>query len=311
MHFGIKTGQSGYTFDELASIWSKSEELNFESAWLHDHFIALSESTSDPCLEAYATLAALARETRNLRLGVMVTCVSYRNPALLAKIGATIDSISNGRFILGIGAGWLESEFKSYGFRFPPVAERLEQLKEALIILRLMWKENSPSFEGKHFKIHDASCYPKPVQSTLPIWVGISSGTKTLPRISIEQADGLNTTARPDLAEKIIARAEEIRNRTGRKRSEVTYSAQPSLLVGNESEISRIIADESKRLQVSSQDYLNRLKERGCIIGSPEKCAEELESFTKVGIEYLIPLIIGDRHLWPLEIIKDRLIPLL
>ena len=136
---------------------------------------------------------------------------------------------------------------------------------------------------------------------------------KTLPRISIEQADGPKyTTAKPDLAGRIIARAEEIRNQRGRKkRSEVTYSAQPSLLVGNESEISRIVSDESKRLQVSSQDYLDRLKERGCIIGSPEKCAEELESFRKVGIEYLIPLIIGDRHLWPLEIIKDRLIPLL
>ena len=98
MKFGIKTGQSttGYTYDELSSVWSKSEELGFDSAWLHDHLYAVSytKRPSDPCLEAYTTMAALARDTRRLRFGVMVTCAGYRNPAYLAKIGATVDSIS-------------------------------------------------------------------------------------------------------------------------------------------------------------------------------------------------------------------------
>lgn len=108
MRFGIKTGQSAHTYEGLSSIWSKSEELGFESAWLQDHFLSVSSAdrSSDPCLEAYTTLAALARDTRRLRIGVMVTCVGYRNQAYLAKIGATIDSISNGRFVMGIGAGW-------------------------------------------------------------------------------------------------------------------------------------------------------------------------------------------------------------
>src|SRR5271156_1145895 len=132
MHFGVKTGQSGYTFEELTSIWTKSEDLSFESAWLHDHFISLTQSTSDPCLEAYTTLAALARDTRRLRLGVMVTCVSYRNPAYLAKVGATIDSISKGRFMMGIGTGWHEAEYRAYGYEFPSLPDRLGQLRETL-----------------------------------------------------------------------------------------------------------------------------------------------------------------------------------
>jgi alkanesulfonate monooxygenase SsuD/methylene tetrahydromethanopterin reductase-like flavin-dependent oxidoreductase (luciferase family) len=210
MRFGIKTGQSAHTYDELSSIWSKSEELGFESAWLQDHFLAVSlaDRPSDPCLEAYTTLAALARDTRRLRLGVMVTCVGYRNPAYLAKIGATIDSISNGRFVMGIGAGWYEDEHSAYGYDFPSLPDRLGQLRETLKILKLMWTETNPSFAGRHFTIRDAACNPKPVQENPPIWVGISTGTRTLPRYAVELADGLNTTANPGLCGQIIERAE-------------------------------------------------------------------------------------------------------
>ncbi len=313
MKFGIKTGQglSGYTYDELSSVWYKSEELGFESAWLHDHFVSSTNRLSDQCLEAYTTLAALATDTRNLHLGVMVTCVGYRNPAYLAKIGATIDTISKGRFIMGIGTGWFEDEFRSYGYKFPSIPERLGQLREALKILRLMWTEDNPSFEGKHYIIQNAPCYPRPVQRSIPIWIGISSGTKTLPRMSIELADGLNTTAKPDLCSKIIARAEETRIGMGRERSGITYSAQPILLVGNDPEIESIVLQEAKRWGLSAQDYLNGLKEKGCIIGTAERCAEELKAFSNAGVDYLIPTIIGDRLLWPLENIKDKLLPLL
>ena len=313
MKFGIKTGQglSGYTYNELSSIWSKSEELGFESAWVHDHFLSSTNRASDHCLEAYTTLAALARDTKNLRLGVMVTCVGYRNPAYLAKVGATIDTISKGRFIMGIGTGWFEEEFRSYGYKFPSIPEKLGQLRETLKILRLMWTEESPSFEGKHYTIQNAPCYPRPVQKTIPIWIGISSGTKTLPRMSIELADGLNTTAKPELCGKIIERAEETRSKMGRERSGVTYSAQPILLVGNDLEIEKLIQNEAKRFGLPVQDYLNGLKEKGCIIGTAERCAEELKAFHNVGVDYLIPTIVGDTLLWPLETIKDKLLPLL
>jgi alkanesulfonate monooxygenase SsuD/methylene tetrahydromethanopterin reductase-like flavin-dependent oxidoreductase (luciferase family) len=313
MKFGIKTGQglSGYTYDELSSIWSKSEELGFESAWLHDHFVSSTNRLSDPCLEAYTTLGALARDTRNLRLGVMVTCVGYRNPAYLAKIGATIDSISKGRFIMGIGTGWFEEEFGSYGYKFPSVPERLGQLRETLKILRLMWTAENPSFAGKYYSIQKVSCYPKPVQRNIPIWIGISNGTKTLPRMSIELADGLNTTTNAELCGKIIGRAEETRRETGRERNDVTYSAQPIILVGNDSEIETIVQQEAKRFSLSVQDYMEGLKEKSCIIGTPEICAEELKSFKNVGVDYFIPTIVGDRLLWPLETIKDKLLPIL
>jgi len=315
MKFGIKTGQgqSGYTYDELSSIWSKSEELGFDSAWLHDHFLAVSfiNGPTAPCLEAYTTLAALARDTSRLRLGVMVTCVGYRNPAYLAKVGATIDSISRGRFIMGIGAGWHEAEYKAYGYRFPPVPERMEQLRETLQILRLMWTETAPSFTGTHFTILNASCDPRPVQKNVPIWVGISTGTRTLPRMSVKHADGLNANADAPLCGQIIARAEDTRRRLKRERGEVTYSTQRVLLVGSDSEIEDIVRQEAKKAGLSSGDFLERLRGANSIIGTPERCAQELRAYSDAGMEYLVATIIGDDLIWPLETIKDRLLPLL
>jgi alkanesulfonate monooxygenase SsuD/methylene tetrahydromethanopterin reductase-like flavin-dependent oxidoreductase (luciferase family) len=313
MRFGIKTGQSGLTYDELSSIWSKSEELGFESAWLQDHLLAVSlaDRSSDPCLEAYTTLAALARDTKRLRLGVMVTCVGYRNPAYLAKIGATIDSISKGRFMMGIGAGWYEDEHIAYGYAFPSLQDRLGRLRETLKILRLMWTETDPSFTGRHFTILNAACNPKPVHETPPIWVGISAGTRTLPRYAVELADGLNTIADPGLCGQIIERAEETRKRMNRHRSEVTYSAQPVLLVGTDSEVEEIVKHEATKVGLSPEGYRHRLRGRSCIVGTPEHCAQELRGYARAGVDYLIPVIIGDSLLWPLETIKDELIPLL
>jgi alkanesulfonate monooxygenase SsuD/methylene tetrahydromethanopterin reductase-like flavin-dependent oxidoreductase (luciferase family) len=244
--FGVKTGQglTAYRYQELSSIWIKSEELGFDSAFLHDHLFSSTNKATDPTLEAYTTLAALARDTRRLRFGVMVTCASFRNPAYLAKVGATIDSISAGRFIMGIGTGWWEDEATAYGLRFPSVPERLGQLRETLKILRLMWTEDSPSFKGKHFSITNAQCYPKPVQRKVPIWVGIDHGTRTMPRMSVELADGFNSTAAPELYSKMVERAEQTRIRMGRGREEVTYSAQPRLVVGSDSEVERIVKHE-------------------------------------------------------------------
>jgi len=313
MRFGVKTGQGlvGYSYDELSSIWTKSEELGFDSAWLHDHLLSYIYKRTDPCLEAYSTLAALARDTKKLHMGVMVTCVGYRNPAFLAKVGATIDAISGGRFIMGIGAGWYEEEFKSYGYRFPSVGERLGQLREAAKILRMMWTDESPSFAGKYFSIDKVTCYPKPVHGNIPIWIGINKGKKTLPKMAAQLGDGLNTTANPELCKQIIDKAEETRKSLGRSRSEVTYSSQPNLLAGSESEIERIIDHEAKAAGLSPKEFTDGLKRDNCIVGTPEKCAQELRAYLDAGMEYLIPRIVGDRMLWPLEIFKDKVAPLL
>jgi len=145
--FGIKTGQEGYSYEDLAIIWQKLEELGFDSAWLYDHFIALGDP-SLPCLEAYSTLGALAQDTKRIKMGVMATCANYRNPALLGKITSTIDAISKGRFILGIGAGWFQDEYKAYGYDYRQDRERVAQLKDTIQIVRQMWTRDAANYDG-------------------------------------------------------------------------------------------------------------------------------------------------------------------
>lgn len=310
MRFGIKTGQGGYTYNELSSIWSKAKELGFDSAWLYDHFIALG-NPNNPCLEAYSTLGALARDTRKINLGVMVTCAGYRNPSLLAKIAATVDVISNGRLIMALGAGWYEEEYKAYGYAYLPNTERVRQLRETIKILKIMWNETSSTYQGKYFSIQNTTSFPMPVQKRLPIWVGISAGTKTLPAVAVKEADGFNTMSDLETCRQILDRAEDIRKDLGRNRNEVTYSLQRYLMTGSEQQLTKLAEDGAKKAGTTPEQFTKRMKERGCIMGSPEECAQIIRSYTEAGIDYFIPIIVGDRLLWPIEVAKDKLIPLL
>ena len=155
LEFGVKTGQGGYSYEELVKVWSAAEDLGFDSAWLYDHFVSLADK-NELCLESWVTLAALAAITKRLKIGTLVTSVSYRQPSLLAKMGATVDQVSHGRLIMGLGAGWHQEEYEAYGYKFPDQATRIRQLKEALIIIKKMWTESKSSYEGRFFQIHDA-----------------------------------------------------------------------------------------------------------------------------------------------------------
>lgn len=308
MKFGLKTGQGGYTYDELSTIWSKAEGLGFDSAWLYDHFISLG-NPNDPCLEAYTTLGALARDTKRIRLGVMATCVGYRNPSLLAKLTTSVDVISKGRLILGLGTGWNESEYKSYGYEYLPDIERVRQLREAIEILHAMWKDPNPTFNGKYFSIRNALSLPKPVQGSPPIWVGISKGTRTLPSVAVKNADGFNTMAELDVCKQIIERAENVRKASGRMRSEVQYSLQKYLLIGNQSQINELSQNAAKKAGLTVEEYVNRIRGRGSIVGSPEECAASLRKYVEAGIDYFLLIVVGDKLTWPLETVVDKLIP--
>ena len=131
---------------------------HFDSAWIIDH---LQFGDTD-LLESFTTLSFMAALHPQLNFGHTVLCQSFRNPALLAKMGATLQFLTNGRFLLGIGAGWHEEEYLAYGYKFPPAKERVEQLDEALQIIRAMWTEPNASFRGKHYRINQAYCEPKP-----------------------------------------------------------------------------------------------------------------------------------------------------
>jgi F420-dependent oxidoreductase-like protein len=188
--FSLFLPQAGLSWPTLRDRARLLEELGYDGLWLVDHFWANGMPDLD-FLEGWTTLAALAGATTKLRLGLMVTCNSYRSPALLAKMVATVDQISGGRLELGIGAGWMDVEYKAYGYDFPPMGVRLDQLEEGLEVITRMLGENRASFHGRHYRIEDAPNNPKPVQATLPITIG-GAGEKRLLRLVARHAHRWN-----------------------------------------------------------------------------------------------------------------------
>ena len=191
MEFGIQTGQQHRSYAELLNLWQTAERLGFGYAWLYDHLIPVGGDLDGNVFEAWTLLSSLLSRTDTIRGGILVSCVMYRQPAVLAKAATTIDHASGGRVELGIGSCWNAWESGMYGIDFPPMRERNERLAEAIQVIRAMWDPSKPNFEGTHYKISAAHASPLPLQKPHPrIWVG---GTgKSLPAVAAGHADGWN-----------------------------------------------------------------------------------------------------------------------
>ena len=191
LRFGIKTAPQNTTYEDMLRVWQEADEIpTIEHAWLFDHFMPIgSYDPSGPCLEGWSLLAAFAALTKRLRLGLMVTGNTYRHPAVLANIGATIDVISHGRLDFGIGAGWNELEHTAYGIPLYKPGERIRRLGEACEVVKLLWTETSANFDGKYYQLKDAHCEPKPVQKPYPPFVIGGSGEQLTLRIVAQYAD--------------------------------------------------------------------------------------------------------------------------
>ncbi|MCH2172707.1 TIGR03560 family F420-dependent LLM class oxidoreductase [Myxococcota bacterium] len=206
IRFGLQTATENITWPALLDIWKFAEEIGYDSLWTSDHFVTsmFQKTPEAPVFDGWTALAALAALTQRVRLGVMVTGNPYRHPPQLAKIATTLDHISDGRLIMGIGAGWFEAEHQMYGVPYHSNTERANRLGEALQILNLLWTQERSSFDGNYYQIENAICSPKPVQSPrIPIWVG-GWGEKIVLRDAARYADGWNTTGSPQqLAPKV------------------------------------------------------------------------------------------------------------
>jgi F420-dependent oxidoreductase-like protein len=182
LSFGIKTSPQNVSYDDIVRVWHEADAIPaFEHAWVFDHFMPLGDDPTGPCLEGWTLLAALAAQTERLRIGQMVTGNTYRHPAVLANMAATVDVISQGRMDFGIGAGWNELEHTAYGIPLYSPGERIARLDEACEVVRLLWTETVANFDGRYYQLKDARCEPKPVQKPYPPFViGGSGEQKTL-----------------------------------------------------------------------------------------------------------------------------------
>ncbi len=193
LRFGLFAAQHQRDWQWILNGFKLAEELNFDSAFIFDHFIPLYGSQDGPSLDGWTLLAGLAAHTSKLQLGILVTGNTYRNPAVLLKQATTVDHISGGRVLFGIGAGWFEREHDAYGIPFPPLKERVERFGEALAVIDSLLNNERSNYAGKYYTLKDAPFQPKPVQAKLPILIG-AGGPKML-RYVAKYADIWDTLA--------------------------------------------------------------------------------------------------------------------
>ena len=181
MRFGFKTAPQNTTWQDMLEVWKAGDQLEvFESGWTFDHFYPIFSDPTGPCLEGWISLAALAQATHRVRLGVMVTGIHYRHPAVLANMAATLDLISGGRLELGVGAGWNQEESGAYGIELGSTRERSDRFEEACQVLTGLLRDTTTDFDGRYYNLTAARCEPKPIQSPVPICVGGSGEKRTL-----------------------------------------------------------------------------------------------------------------------------------
>lgn len=196
MRYGFKTAPMNTTWSAMLDVWRVGDELEiFESAWNFDHFEPIGNTPrSGPCLEGWSMLAAMAALTKRVRIGCQVTGMPYRHPSVLANIAATVDIISDGRLIIGLGAGWNQDECDALGIRLPPLKERFDQFEEGVQVIIELLSKDQASFQGQYFTLTDAWCEPKPVQRPHPpIAIGGNGERRTL-RIVAQYAQHWNST---------------------------------------------------------------------------------------------------------------------
>jgi F420-dependent oxidoreductase-like protein len=273
-------------FERIAAVATTAESAGFDSVWVMDHFYQIPSvgPRTDPMLEAYTLLGAIAARTSRVRLGTMVTGVTYRNPALLAKIVTTLDVISSGRAILGIGAAWNEDEHNGYGFAFPPVAERMARLEDALRICRAMFTEPVSTVQGTHHHTREALNVPRPVQpGGIPILVGGGGELRTL-RLVARYADACNLfgdvqTIRHKLG--VLRRhCEEV----GRDPSSITTTRLGGLVIAPSArEAERIASEAAARRGTDLDEY-----RRYAVVGDPDAVLEQARAYLDAGLDGLI-----------------------
>jgi F420-dependent oxidoreductase-like protein len=273
-------------FDRIADIAVTAEQSGFDSVWVMDHFyqIPFVGQRHEPMLESYTLLAGLAARTSSAHLGTMVTGVTYRNPAHLAKIVTTLDVVSSGRAILGIGAAWNEDEHRGYGYDFLPVRERMDRLEEALQICRAMFTQEAPSFHGRDYRTEDALNFPRPIRSTgIPILVGGSGERRTL-RLVAQYADACNLFGDlPTIRHKVDVLRRHCED-VGRDPSEIDTTRLGAVVVApTEAEALKKAEPAAARRGMTIDQY-----RAYAVMGTPDMVADQARAFLDAGLTGLI-----------------------
>jgi F420-dependent oxidoreductase-like protein len=290
-------------YETMTRVAQEAEKLGFDSIWLFDHFHTVPQPTQEPTFECWTSTAALARDTKRVRIGQMVTCNSYRNPALLAKMASTVDVISHGRLDFGIGAGWYEHEYNAYGFDFPDGPTRLRQLRDALRIIRAMWSEEEAVVEGKYLQVRGAINQPKGVQKPhIPILIG-GGGEKVTLKLVAQYADACNIQHLDNEGvERKLAIIKQHCENVGRNYDEIWRTGL----------FNCAIAETEEEATEKSKPFLrnipaDRMRQQA-LVGTPDAIRKRVHELEQAGIQELIIFLQDSAQLESLRMFAEACI---
>jgi len=305
-------GQEGVTWEGWVAAARAADRLGFEAIFTSDHYLSVMRARDRGSSDAWTNLAGLAAVTSTIRLGTLVSPVTFREPAVLAKAAVTVDRISGGRVEIGMGAGWWEEEHRTHGFPFPPVGERFDRLEEQLEIVHGLLTEDEVSFEGRHYRLDHAPFAPKGVQEPHPpIIVGGDGGPRLAALVS-RWADEFNTVSGPPSS--VRERFLRVRDRVdvdGRDQSTLTTSLMTWCYVGaTEAEaMERIERARARAMRAGKfEDELATLREE-CIVGSPARAIEQLHEYEEAGVQRIMLNHELFEDLEMLEVLAAEVIP--
>ncbi|HEY6959888.1 MAG TPA: TIGR03560 family F420-dependent LLM class oxidoreductase [Candidatus Limnocylindria bacterium] len=279
--------QFGFSYEQIRDIARASHAAGFTRLWVSDHLLLNKDAVATDCLEAWTVLAGLARDTEGIRIGPMVSCQSYRNPAVLAKIAASVDRMSGGRLEFGVGAGWKQVEYEQYGYEYPEDGVRVTQLVETLEICTRLWREERATYTGKHYRVENAVASPKPAQTPLPVWIG---GSKPrVMRIAAKYAQWFNMTILPgtleDRARQLNDGLRDACASVGRDPKTLRRSMFVQAFVGKTRRDVDALVDEMARRQNTTREQWLAARP-GAIVGTADEAAARFAVLAKAGIDH-------------------------
>lgn len=286
IRFGVQTAPQNTTWQDLRDTWKLIDSLDYDTAWTFDHFFPILSDPSGPCFEGWISLAALASETSRVQAGVLVTGNTYRHPAVLAKMAATLDHTSGGRLIMGIGAAWFEMEHNAYGIPFLTTAERIRRVDEAAEVIKRLWTEKQVTFEGRYYQLKDAYCEPKPLQQPRPpIMIG-GSGEKLMLRVIAKHADQWNTFGSPEVFRHKIEVLKEHCLAVSRNFDEIEVSwAGAALVTDSSEEKDELLQRFAAAFGITPEQYAP-----GALVGTASEVRDRIAKLIDAGVTHFIPI---------------------
>jgi F420-dependent oxidoreductase-like protein len=293
-------GQGAEIVEKLRALTQRAESLGFDSFWVMDHFHQIQNvgEPQEPMFEGWTTQAVVAGFTNKIKLGTLVTGIVYRYPSVLAKIGASLDILSKGRLIMGIGAAWNVDEATAYGIPFPAVKERMQRLEEAVQIIKKMWTEETATFNGRFYQLNKAYCNPKPIQKPYPpIMIGGSGERRTL-KIAAKYADACNIFGSVETVKKKLDVLRKHCHNVGRDYDSITKT-----------KLGHVVIDRDREKMLGAIKGLPEDRRREYVIyGTPEEVRRQVEAFRDAGIELLIVNLEPDRELQALDLFASEVV---